>query len=76
MAVTRGFALAMAGRGGADDAVLVLPKVMVCGGSCAVVALISTERCLGVKTDCSHRGNRAEADRRQSGFVGSDLRAA
>ena len=42
MAVTRGFALAMAGRGGADDAVRVLPNVMVCGGFCAVVALIST----------------------------------
>jgi hypothetical protein len=41
MAVTRGFALAMAGRSGAGDAILVLPKVIVCGGACAVVALIS-----------------------------------
>jgi hypothetical protein len=40
MAVTRGFALAMAGRSGAGDAILVLPKVIVCG-ACAVVALIS-----------------------------------
>jgi hypothetical protein len=41
MAVTCGFALAMAGRSGAGDAIVVLPKVIVCGGACAVVALIS-----------------------------------
>jgi hypothetical protein len=40
MAVTGGFALVMAGRGGADDGVLVLPSVIVCGGSRAVVVLI------------------------------------
>jgi len=41
MAVTFGFALAMAGRSGAGDAMLVLPKVIVCGGDCAGAALTS-----------------------------------